>query len=782
MPQERRAVWSELVPILLCLALLVGTFGLVLSAYRRTEPPPGKTPPAVVVAAPAPPPPPEPETTAEPAPAPPPPIDLTPDRLREIAARRDAEKAGADASDARASAMEAAVRSADAETKKWRTREGLIRSEVAAREADARRAEDKAEALARERDMLASARDQAKDKLQNASLRARDGVAVLPYKGPNGTWRRPIALECRANSVTLQPKGRSFSLDELTGFGRPRVHPLVMEVAKAMLRCRDLATPDGMPTSPYLMFLVRPDGVKSYYAARALLEPLGIAYGYELADADWDIEFPDLDDPSEWAGLPGTGPTPTWPPASGGGIQAENGDATGGGRSFSGTGRQVAIGGNLPDTGYGGIGGVGGNSVSENGQVGRALPSPGDGRGLSGPAAIPEERTPWGNRGRSISRGGSGGGGWGGSESEAEANSVLEALSRGRNPGREVPDDGRVSLRPGMGTPSPRFDPAPPSNEASDTGSGVGMPPLAVRGVPNNSMVGDSPQSGSPARGLPQPAGNRDSASPNPASSTGRLPAVAGRAAGHTQETSQNPAQDGSVPGQPPIEEPPPLVAGSPSPATTTGDATSPGNAAKTSSDLATGSAPPVVDGSVRQNSGDQSPSGRVSIAETATKPSSSPPGSPTSSSSGAPSSKMPSTSASNSATSPVPISLGMAGSAGHQDHSRITGLDSRSIDMSVTCGAEGLTIHPGGKLIAKAVVMGDDAIMVKELRKIVADRYDKTPGLALRPKLKFLVKPGGEAVYRKARLQFSQSGTPWPTTLQLADRASVRPFSAEKR
>ena len=55
-----------------------------------------------------------------------------------------------------------AAKDASAEVKRFKTREGLIRGEVAAREADARRAEAEVDALARERDILAETRDERK--------------------------------------------------------------------------------------------------------------------------------------------------------------------------------------------------------------------------------------------------------------------------------------------------------------------------------------------------------------------------------------------------------------------------------------------------------------------------------------------------------------------------------------------------------------------------------------------------------------------------------------------
>src|SRR5262249_42948324 len=48
----------------------------------------------------------------------------------------------------------------------------------------------------------------------------------------------------------------------------------------------------------------RPGGIRSYYEARTRLERVGIAFGYELAEDDWKIDVPDLDDPSTWDGSP----------------------------------------------------------------------------------------------------------------------------------------------------------------------------------------------------------------------------------------------------------------------------------------------------------------------------------------------------------------------------------------------------------------------------------------------------------------------------------------------
>ena len=61
-----------------------------------------------------------------------------------------------------------------------------------------------------------------------------------------------------------------------------------------MLQIQASDTPDGAAAVPYLVFLVRPGGIRLYYEARSCLEPLGIAFGYELIEQDLVVDIPDL--------------------------------------------------------------------------------------------------------------------------------------------------------------------------------------------------------------------------------------------------------------------------------------------------------------------------------------------------------------------------------------------------------------------------------------------------------------------------------------------------------
>ena len=100
----------------------------------------------------------------------------------------------------------------------------------------------------------------------------------------------------------MQPNGPMFAGLELSPRIHPRSSPLVQEIVRELMHIRSADTPDGSPVTAYLVFLVRPDGVHSYYQARSCLEPLGIAFGYELIEQNLVVDIPNFDDLTTWDG------------------------------------------------------------------------------------------------------------------------------------------------------------------------------------------------------------------------------------------------------------------------------------------------------------------------------------------------------------------------------------------------------------------------------------------------------------------------------------------------
>ena len=141
-------------------------------------------------------------------------------------------------------------------------------------------------------DLARSKLDQTRD---NAELRKRS-YAVIPYQGPSGTRRRPIYIECRSDSVVLQPEGIVLRAEDFVGPMGPG-NPL--EAALRAIREHILRTETGQdgeqPAEPYPLLLVRPSGIEAYSHARAAMKSWGSDFGYELIEDDWKVEFDEPD-------------------------------------------------------------------------------------------------------------------------------------------------------------------------------------------------------------------------------------------------------------------------------------------------------------------------------------------------------------------------------------------------------------------------------------------------------------------------------------------------------
>ena len=125
----------------------------------------------------------------------PPPEDPTKKALASMAAATAREIDEAQQADRRTESLEKARRDAVAQSERWRRRELLVKQQVAALADRARKIDRQIDTLAAERDVLAQERDALKAAVAK-SQQGKGSFAVLPYKGANGSWRRPIVLEC----------------------------------------------------------------------------------------------------------------------------------------------------------------------------------------------------------------------------------------------------------------------------------------------------------------------------------------------------------------------------------------------------------------------------------------------------------------------------------------------------------------------------------------------------------------------------------------------------------
>jgi hypothetical protein len=129
---------------------------------------------------------------------------------------------------------------------------------------------------------------------QDAKNRPKS-YAVIPYEGPNGTYRRPIYIECCADRVILRPEGVGLVESD---FEEPLEsdNPLerALRAAREMLLAQKKIKGDGSD-EPYPLLLVRPDGIPAYYVAREAMKSWKSEIGYELIGQDWELEFPKPD-------------------------------------------------------------------------------------------------------------------------------------------------------------------------------------------------------------------------------------------------------------------------------------------------------------------------------------------------------------------------------------------------------------------------------------------------------------------------------------------------------
>lgn len=122
---------------------------------------------------------------------------------------------------------------------------------------------------------------------------SKKSYAIVPYKGPNGTYRRPIYIECRRDGVIIQPEGiRLTANDFLAPFDPGNPLAKALRAARGELNARAAKAGEAEQPDPYPLLVVRPDGIELYAAARQAIESWDASFGYEFINEDWSLEYP----------------------------------------------------------------------------------------------------------------------------------------------------------------------------------------------------------------------------------------------------------------------------------------------------------------------------------------------------------------------------------------------------------------------------------------------------------------------------------------------------------
>jgi len=126
--------------------------------------------------------------------------------------------------------------------------------------------------------------------LQEKQAALKRSYAIVPYRGPNGTFRRPIYIECRADVVVIQPEGIVLQVGD---FMTPDYRDNPMEMGVRTVHQYLMVTQQlQRDMEPYPLFLVRPSGIYAYEAALRSLGNWKGDFGYELIEEDWNLEYP----------------------------------------------------------------------------------------------------------------------------------------------------------------------------------------------------------------------------------------------------------------------------------------------------------------------------------------------------------------------------------------------------------------------------------------------------------------------------------------------------------
>ncbi len=322
------------------------------------------------------------------------------------------------------------------------------------------------------------------DQARQEAMKKPRSYAIIPYQGPQETHRRPIYLECRADTVVLQPEGIEFVEDDFDGpLGSGNPLATALRAAREYLMTQGGFDPqrDG---EPYPLLLVRPAGISAYYAALSAMESWRSEFGYEMIGDDWPLVFPKPDPqlartldqavagarirqqaivaaaPSRFRSA---SPRPSYRVADNGTVVRDNslsGEGESGYRSQPSSPRLASSyspggGGGQGGSAGSGPGGPGGGGMSPGGPAaggpGAGTPGGGNGSGGYGTGAYGNGgAAPGGPWGVSMSAGGAYGNGYG---TGAYGNGGAGTGFAGMDPGGMAPGGNPVGAPGGFGVP-----------------------------------------------------------------------------------------------------------------------------------------------------------------------------------------------------------------------------------------------------------------------------------------------------------------------------------------
>jgi hypothetical protein len=145
--------------------------------------------------------------------------------------------------------------------------------------------------------------------IREAKKREQQTYSVVPYRGKHGDNRRPLYIECAANAAVFHPGHKEVSIEAAPDEARAEVQRRIDRQQETLARLKLPAQ------TPYLMLLVRPEGVNTYYRLQRTLDGLEVDFGYEFIDPDWVLDFPEEEAPAAQPWM-ATAPVAPLPPTT----------------------------------------------------------------------------------------------------------------------------------------------------------------------------------------------------------------------------------------------------------------------------------------------------------------------------------------------------------------------------------------------------------------------------------------------------------------------------------
>lgn len=124
--------------------------------------------------------------------------------------------------------------------------------------------------------------------LKTLRQRQQQTYSLVPYRGRRGDNRRPIYLECASGSLIFHPDRWTIPATDASASA------ILQEVERRINRHQATGDTDTQKKeTPYLLLLVRPDGIVTYYRTLSALRNLQVDFGYEFVEPDWILSFPE---------------------------------------------------------------------------------------------------------------------------------------------------------------------------------------------------------------------------------------------------------------------------------------------------------------------------------------------------------------------------------------------------------------------------------------------------------------------------------------------------------